>query len=195
MPLTNYSLNKYVAQELADLKSPIAKSIRGEFPNLDGWISTFVLKSIFHFTLPADRAALAFALLRRAQAAIEDYDEACTALGRVVGRESTVSEYFLALRKLESSIAMLYQAYDFARKALSIKLFESGDGTPYQRLNSIYNRSRHPDVTALPSGHLHPVWLKDDGLYTDGARLGFDELENLLRDLGRIAERTSNGNV
>jgi len=195
MPLTGYSLNKYVAQELADLNNPMARSVRGEFPNLDGWILTFILKSIFHFNLPERRAALAFALLRRAQAAIEDYDEASVALSRAARRESTIPEYFHALRKLESSVAMLYQAYDFARKALSIKLFGSGDGTPYQRLNSIYNCSRHPDVTTLPSGHLHPVWVNDDGVYADGAKLGFDELEDLLREIGRIAERTANGNV
>lgn len=193
MPLTNYSLNKYVAQELADLKTPMAKSIREEFPNLDDWVGVFVMKTIFNFSLPQDRAALAFALLRRAQAAIEDYDDACVALLHAVGREKTIPQYFHALRKFESSIAMLYQAYDFARKALSIKLFEPHDGTPYQRLNFIYNRSRHPDVQTLPSDHLHPVWVRDDGVYTDGGTLRFDELEDLLRELGRIAERISNG--
>ncbi len=195
MPLSNYSLNKYVAQELADLKNPCARSVRGEFPNLEAWIPTFVLKSIFQLNLPEGRAALAFSLIRRAQAAIEDYDEACTALSNAAARKSTIPKYFYALRKLESTVAMIYQAYDFGRKALSIKLFEPEDGTPYQRVNLIYNRTRHSDVTTLPPGHLHPVWVKDDGLYTAGGSLGFEELENLLRELGRVAERTSNGNV
>lgn len=195
MPLTNYSLNKYVAQELSDLKNPLARSVRGEFPNLDKWICTFVMKSIFHLDLTEKHTTLAFALIRRAQAAIEDYDEACTALSHTVGRESTITEYFHTLRKLESSVAMLYQAYNFAIKALSIRLFATNDGSNYQRLNSIYNSSRHPDVMKLPSGHLHPVWIKNDGLYTNGTKLRFDELEDMLRELGRIAEYTSNGNI
>jgi hypothetical protein len=73
--------------------------------------------------------------------------------------------------------------------ALSIKLFETNDGTPHQRLNLIYNQSRHTKVSSLPPGHLHTVWLQNDGIYTDGAALRFDELEDLLRQMGRIAER------
>jgi hypothetical protein len=195
MPLSNYALDTFVAQKLSELTAPSATSVAQEFPGLDTWLTTFVLKTIFHLSLPQDRAALAFALLRRAQAAIEDYDDACAALRPIVERQKTVSEYFRALRKLEGAIAMLYQAYDFAMKGLGIKLFEPDDGTPYQRLNLLYNRSRHTNVSTLPPGHLHTVWLQNDGVYTDGATLRFDELEDLLRDLGRIAERTSTGDA
>jgi hypothetical protein len=90
---------------------------------------------------------------------------------------------------------MLCQAFNFARKALRIKLFEPNDGTPQERLNLIYNRSRHTNVSSLPPGHLHTVWLQNDGIYTDGAALRFDEFEELLRELGRIAEGTLTGNA
>lgn len=195
MPLSEYALNTYVAQELGDIRTPVAQSVRDEFPNLENWIASFIIKSIFHFTVPANQTALAFALMRRAQAAIEEYHEACAALALVARRERTIGSYFKALRKLESTVTMLYQAYDYGRKALSVKLFESGDGTPYQRLNAIYNRSRHPDVTQLPPGHLHPVWARNDGIYTDGTKLEYQEIEALLREIGRIAESIANGNA
>ncbi|MEO8628990.1 MAG: hypothetical protein ABI612_12925 [Betaproteobacteria bacterium] len=192
MPLSNYAFDKFVAQELSELTAPTAISVLHEFPSIDGWLQTFILKNMLERNLPHKHAALAFALLRRAQAAIEDYDDACAALKLVVQRQTTISQYFRLLRKVEATIASLYQAFDIARKPLQSDIFEPNDGTPYQRLNCIYNRSRHVNTLSLPAGHLHPVWLQNDGLYTDGAFLRFDELEQQLRDLGRIAERVSN---
>jgi len=193
MPLSNFALDTFVAQKLSELTAPTATSVAKEFPGLDAWLTTFVLNTIFRLNLPQDRTALAFALLRRAQAAIEDYDDACGALLLVVERQKTVSQYFRALRKFEVAIAMLYQAFDFGRKALRSKLFEQKDGTPYERLNLIYNDSRHTDVSSLPLGHLHAVWLQNDGIYTHGVALRFGELEDLLREMGRIAEQISAG--
>ncbi len=195
MPLTNYALDKYVGQGFSSLKMPNTKSVRGEFPNLDSWIPIFIRQSIFHRNLSDDRKAFAFALIRRAQAAIEDYDEACVTLTYIIRGENIISKYFHALRKIESSVAQLYQAFDFARKALSQDIFEKNDGTVIQRLNSIYNDSRHPDVTKLPPGHLQPVWIHDDGFCTINARLGFDEFESLLRLIGKNVDRISNGDA
>jgi hypothetical protein len=195
MPLTKFGLDTFVAQKLSELTAPTATSVSKEFPGLDTWLTTFVLKTIFHLNLPQARVALGFALLRRAGAAIEDYDEACATLRPVVERQRTVSQYFRALRKFEGAITMLYQAFDFGRKALGTKLFEESGGSPLQRLNLIYNRSRHTDLSSLPAGHLHPVWLQDDGIYTDGAALRFSEIEELLRQLGRIGERVSTGDA
>jgi hypothetical protein len=195
VPLSNFALDSFVSQKLSELNAPTATSVAKEFSSLDTWLNTFVLQTIFNFSPSQDRIALAFALLRRAQAAIEDYDEACIALLSIAQRSKTVSEYFRALRKIENTIAMIYQAFNFGRRALGIKLFEEGDGTPHQRLNYIYNRSRHADLKSLPPRHLHTVWLQNDGIYTDGVTLRFDELEDLLRQLGAIAEKISTGNA
>jgi hypothetical protein len=108
MPRSNFGLDTFVAQKLSALTAPTATSVAEEFSGLDTWLPTFVLKTIFHLHLPQDRAALAFTVLRRTQAAIEDYDDACAALRLVVGRQRTVSQYFRALRKFEGAVAMLY---------------------------------------------------------------------------------------
>lgn len=87
------------------------------------------------------------------------------------------------------------QSLDLARKALEYQLFTQGDGSPYERLNRIYNKGRHSNPEVLPAGQLHAVWIKNDGLYTDGNNLTFDELRVLILDIGRIADKLAKGEL
>jgi hypothetical protein len=74
-------------------------------------------------------------------------------------------------------------------------LFTQGDGSPYERLNLLYNKDRHSDPAKLPEGHLHAVWIKNDGLYADGANLTFDELRELVHEIAGIADKLAKGIV
>jgi hypothetical protein len=195
MPLSMYALDTFVAQDLSQLTECRPAPIAPEFPDYSSWLSSFVLNWIFRISLPKDKAALAFALIRRAEGAIGDYEEARTELASLVAGGRSISLYFRCLRRFESTVAMLYQSLDFVRRALGIKLFDPGDGSPYERLNLIYNKSRHSDPETLPTGQLHAVWIKNDGLYADGANLTFDELRDLVRDIGRIADKLAKGEV
>jgi hypothetical protein len=90
---------------------------------------------------------------------------------------------------------MLCQSLYFVRKALGFDLFKKDDGSTYERLSLIYNNSRHSNPEKLPAGQLHAVWIKNDGLHTDGANLTFDELHDLLREFGGIADKLAKGEV
>jgi len=37
------------------------------------------------------------------------------------------------------------------------------------------------------------MWLRNEGLFTDGAYLTFDELRDLVREAARIADKLSQG--
>jgi len=195
MPLSMYALDNFVSQDLSQLTECRADEIVKEFPDCSSWLTSFVLNWIFRIPLPKDKAALAFALIRRAEGAIEDYEEARRHLSSLVAGGRSVSLYFRCLRKFESTVALLYQSLDFMRRALGISLFSPGDGSPYERLNLIYNKARHSDPQTLPAGQLHAVWIKNDGLYAEGANLTFGELHELLRDVGRIADKLAKGDV
>jgi hypothetical protein len=106
-----------------------------------------------------------------------------------LSEEKTVSGYFKALRHLENLTAAIYQGYDFGRKALKKDFFKSGDGRAGERLNLVYNKSRHPDPNTVPTGDLHLVWIANGGLHTQGAHVTFDEFGEFLRDMGGIATR------
>jgi hypothetical protein len=194
MPLSFYALDTFVAQDLSQLTECRAAPVADEFPDSATWLSTFVLNSIFITPLADDKKALAFALIRRAEGAISDYEEARAHLAALVaGDRKNISLYFRCLRRFESTVAMVWQALEYGMNALSMKLFSKGDGTPYQRLNQIHNNGRHTKPETLPAGQLHAVWIKNEGLVTDGASLTFDELRDLVRQIARIADRIAKG--
>ena len=197
MPLSMYALDNFVAQDLSQLTECRAAPVASEFPDCASWLSSFVLNWIFRIPLTKEKAALAFALIRRAEGAVADYEEAREHLAKLVAgnRSISISLYFRCLRRFESTVGMLYQSLDFVRKALGIQLFAEGDGSPYERLNLLYNKGRHSNPESLPAGQLHAVWIRNDGLHTDGANLTFDELRDLILDIGRIADKLAKGEV
>ncbi|WP_417380624.1 hypothetical protein [Gimesia sp.] len=195
MPLSMYALDNFVAQDLSQLTECRASPVAQEFPDCASWLSSFVLNRILRVPLTKEKAALAFALIRRAEGAVVDYEEARDLLMNIVNGNRSISLYFHCLRRFESSVGMLYQSLDFSRKAVGIQLFTQGDGSPYQRLNYIYNTGRHSNPEALPSGQLHAVWIKNDGLHTDGANLSFEELRDLILAIGRTADKLAKGEI
>ena len=72
--------------------------------------------------------------------------------------------------------------------------FESGDGSPTQRLNGAYNALKHFDANIV-EGHIPdvtaPLWLVNDGIeYADSqgpAKLLFAELVDLMQQLEESA--------
>jgi hypothetical protein len=131
-----------------------------EFPERSHWLNQFVLRRIFHDHVVDDRAGLAFALVRRAEAALDEWELACGAVREGVRRPSA---YFKALRHFESCLASLWQGLDLGRRALGTDLFAKGDGSVFERLNWLYNKARHFDPQSLPAGDLHALWITNDG--------------------------------
>ena len=193
MPLSSYALDNFVSQELSQLTECRVTGVTGEFPDYQSWLSTFVLNWMLRFSLPRKKAALAFAVVRRSEEAITDYEEARELLAKLVSSRKSVSLYFRCLGRFEPTVAMACQALTFAMKALGMKVYEKGDGSLYERLFMIYNKSRHSDPEMLPGGQLHAVWIKNEGLFVDGAYLTFAELGELVHEVGRIADTLSKG--
>jgi hypothetical protein len=193
MPLSFYALDNFVSQELSQLTECRATGVADEFPDYQSWLSTLVLNWVLGSSLPREKAALAFAIIRRAEAAITDYEEARKLLAKLVSSGKSVSLYFRCLARFESTVAMVCQALTFIRKALNIKLYKKGDDSPHERLYEIYNKSRHYNPETLPTGQLHAVWIKNDGLFADGVHLTFAELRELVHEVGRIANTLSKG--
>jgi len=189
MPLSNYSLDNFVAQQMSLLTAPRARSVKAELPSPSTWLSELILNSIFVRPLSIQGRRLAFAWIRRAISAVDSYDEACISLQLLVSHKDSIENFFRALDKIEHALAMTYQANDFGRKALSYPLFAPRDGSVLQRLNELYNISRHADLERLTDGHIHPVWLTNEGVHCATASLEYSEFENVLRELASIASQ------
>jgi hypothetical protein len=131
-------------------------------------------------------AALAFILVRRAEAALDEWELACSAAAQDVRRPSG---YFKLLRHLESCIAALWQGLEFSRRAIGAKLFEKGDGSVYERLNWLYNVGRQFDPQTLTSGDLHRLWITNDGLHSREHSITFVELRDALKFLAGMVDK------
>lgn len=190
MPLTSAGLDTFVSQGLSALTNCSVQSLDADFPKRATWINDFVMRRKFHDHVRDERAALAFVLLRRAEAAIDEWELACSV---VKGKLRSAYVYFKALRHFESCISNLWQGLEFARRSLAMKIFEPGDGSAYERLKQVYNTSRHFDPAKLPAGNLHAVWLTNSGMRTETHEISFAEIREALAMLGRIATKIVEG--
>jgi len=188
MGISNYALDTFVAQDMSKLTQLSIKSLAGEFPNADKWFAQFVLRRIFQAHVPDEKAALAFAVIRRTHAALQEWELASAA---AQGDLRSVGTYFSVLHHLESCISSVWQGLEFARKSLGQDLFKKGDGSTYERINWIYNVSRHFDPEALPQGDTHRVWLSDQAMHTREQTVSFDELREAIGMLARVSERVA----
>jgi len=174
MPLSHYALDTFVSQDLSKLTSCAPQSLASEFPERSCWLNQFVLRLIFHDHIAELRAALAFVLVRRAEAAIDEWELACEAARQGVQKPSG---YFKTLRHLENC------------RALATDLFTKGDGSVYERLNWLYNKGRHFDPQALPQGDLHALWLTNDGFHSREHAITFEEMREALKVLGGMVDK------
>jgi hypothetical protein len=71
-------------------------------------------------------------------------------------------------------------------------LFKKGDGTTLQRLNLLYNRSKHLpkaiNSDQIGHGSTLAVWLTNDGLRCLDGHLTFEELAEILEELARWSD-------
>ena len=189
MGLSNFALDRFVSQQMASL-SWTSRSIASEFPNYETWLDEFVLRRIFQNHVPDERAALALAMIRRAVGAIAEWELMCVVAKGNLRKPST---YFELLRHCEACMTASCQALNFGRRSLGTKLFEKGDASVFERLNVLYNESRHVDPDTLPSGTLHAVWLADQSLCSTRCSVTFDELEGVVTSLARTARTITAG--
>ena len=121
---------------------------------------------------------MAFAEYSRAVECLEDL---------VGGGQGRWSPYYRTLYYFEAAIAQLYLAYDNMRKKLGQNDFKSGDGSELDRLNRVFNASKHHIATSEQA-----VWLTNEGVSTNDGSVTFAELEDRLRQYGRMADQITN---
>ena len=186
MGISNFALDEFVSQDLSKLTACSPQSLASEIPDREHWFGQFVLRRIFHNHVSGEKAALAFALLRRTDAAIDEWELACAASRENLRQPAA---YFKLLRHLENCVAQLWQGLEFGRKAIGKDLFQKNDGSVFARLSWVYNVSRHFNPDSLRPGELHRIWVANDGLQTREQALLFDEIREKIKLLARIVDK------
>jgi hypothetical protein len=190
MQPTNYLLDNFIAHRLSELTVCGAPELAQEAK----WLNTFILKTVFHFSLPPKTRAYLFNFLRRTEAASAAYVEARRQLiEHLETPRNVVSPHFLSLAQFEVCIAQCYQGYELLARAAQSKLYEPGDDSAEEKLQTVYVDSKHMDrmihgeklTESAPSG----IWITNSGLESSRGAISFEELHGLLTDMHRLAEK------
>ena len=134
-----------------------------------------------------------FAILRRGQMALIEHENGRRALQDYAGgNKNRISVYFRSLYHFEIAINLTYQAHDLFMKITKTRLFNKNDGSQLERLNRIYNVSKHLEPSTIPNSYLHAVWLSNEGICISSAILKFEELADMVKDICKLADKLSN---
>lgn len=192
MPLSLYSLDKFVSQKLSEFTSVDFVDVKKKYDQSNHWLANFILNSIFINQINNKEKQFFFVFIRRSEMAFIEYENCQHELNIFLSnRTSNVTSYFRGLYHAELTLSNLYQAYSAFMKFSGEKLFESGDGSEIQKLNYLYNVSKHVGFDLLPENNLHPIWLNNDGIHCTDHTLTWKELANILDDVGGFADKLS----
>lgn len=202
-----FVLDQYVAPK----SSALAKCLAPEVPKLPDYFGSFFLNNIFTEQLPERTLSLTNVFLRRFVNAVQDYRNARKEMLRCVAAlpcsNAMVRAYMRALSYFEACVVntnLALKAHDTVGKLWDPnepRTFERGDGSPWQRLNTVYNALKHFDDNMakgyVPPDVFTPMWLMADGIECAGsegeAKLHFTELIDLHRELEKDARWISEG--
>jgi hypothetical protein len=197
VPLSNYSIDTFVAPHLSELTSVGAPDLRGCTEEYGHWVNNFILNTIFRVRLKERNRQLVLYFLRKVEGAFQEYHEGRDFLASYLQkRNEAVSAYFHALRHFEVAASLAYQAYDTVRTMVQEKLFTQDDGSPLQRLNRLQNISKHANKElgrgGIPDNLSVPIWLTNTAIECHDTVLSFSEFAELMEELARLAEVLSN---
>ena len=201
-----YVLDRLVAPKCSGLTACLAP----ELPEPSNYYASFYLNNIFVTGVPDKLRSPIIVFLRRFANAVRDYragrEQMLECVAVLQHSNAMVQGYLAALSNFESAIVNTYLAL-MSHGAVGRLLdpnfprpFQSGDGSPPQRLNAAYNALKHFNDNiekGIVPDDATPVWLLDDGIESVGShgqsKLRFEELVELLRDLEKDARYLSEG--
>jgi hypothetical protein len=200
LPLTAYSLDKFVAPHLSELTCVGAPDVSDCSEHYSRWVNALILNSIFRVKIEDRYRMLSMQFLRKTDGTLQEYHEARDYLARYLADSGqAVSAYFHALRHFEASLILAYQAYEALRYMVQERLFEQDDDSPLQRLNRLQNITKHAcqelERGDLPKDLSLPIWLTDSAVECHDSSLSWSEFADLLTELARVADVVANPTI
>lgn len=198
---TNHALDHAFAPKLSQLYICGADALESSALQRSGWLSKYILTTLFTMPLADPMRQLGFSLIRRADHAAQEYERGREELAGYIATEprERIVRYSRSLSYFETAIAATYQCWAIVRMLHPDRpsLFEPADGSDIERMNMIYNASKHLDERlirgqAAEESTLH-IWLTNDGIETKFTQITFVEFRDLIDSLCRIADKLANG--
>jgi hypothetical protein len=192
-------LNRFGAPDLSKLTECGAKALPTPPDFLSAAIWNYIAKlvhpdtSVLHLDL---------ALLRRTNAATEEYSEGRKHLLRYVEGigigEHRLNAYLTALTHFEQCLGAIWQAAEVFNKmehrvqghnSQKLTLYQTGDNSDLERINKLNNIVKHFNAEQAQRTST-PIWITDTGLQSADSTLTFNELHENVMSLQEAARET-----
>jgi hypothetical protein len=191
VPFTKAAVELFISKKAAEVTRCGASDVQLQVPEYEHWLAIAGLSMIFNDFPPEEIRPFAINFIRRIDAAYAEYGLARQqVLELVKDGNGRWSPYFRALHHFEVTISQLYMAMDSVRKKANHNFFNSGDGSFEEKLNRIYNASKHQ----IAQVEL-PVWFSDTGVCTSKATLLFEEIEDYMLKMAGVVKGLHNREV
>lgn len=185
MPLTHYSLDKFVAPKLSLLTTCGMPQI--EFPEVP--FGAVILNQIFARPRPPKQIRLLTNMFRWMDAAFVGYAGARESLSTyTIVPRGKLRDYYRAVLRIEQCLAATDHAGVLAHDLFGLagkQYYEQCDGSPRERLRELYVASKHIDGKIRQRGGLRddatlPIWLTNEGIESKNYTLYFNELAGFM---------------
>lgn len=185
--------DEFFAPNLSAFKTANIPDMSQRDHQSEAWLVGFSHNSMLRGRASSPDHEYRFTFLRRAVIAFAEHADARMYTLRYLGftDEFRPATYYAALYHWEQFLGASWHALDTMTTMYGPKVFTKKDATAPQRLNSLYNQSRHA-ASCIASGHMPssgplPMWLDNDGLRSVDSDLSFAETADVLVFLGEWA--------
>jgi hypothetical protein len=185
MPLSNYSLDTFVAPKM----SLLTECGMPELEPLASALPSVVLNRIFVAPLPEKPAQLIVNIIRKVEIAFQEYRLAREALVAHTAKSiKGIASYFLALGYVEQCLAATHQSICMLIPKDQRSNFPSD--SPEDKIRRLYNTSKHVDerITEgkLLEGSTIAIWLTNAEIESSDCVLQMKELHELLEECRKL---------
>ena len=176
-------MSKFTSATLPDLSAIDSEQ--------EHWLANYILNSILRVNVQSPERQRLFNFLRRSHSAFEEYAAARELTLRYLAEPEGKLGYLKAMGHWEALLGYTWQAYRLILPAKFGNLYEKGDESFFERLNNLYNKSKHADGAILDGKYLEDsplcVWLTNEGLKSTDELVTFEEVVETLTQLAQLA--------
>ena len=170
MMMSDNFKHRYVAPEVSTFTTAEIPELSDVSREQTHWLLNFILNSAIRVRVDDSTRSTLFNFLRRTEAAFREYAEARSrTLAHLSDpRPNAVSDYIRAIDHWEQFLLQADRAWTVSVRGQPV-LFAKNDGSVLQRLNYLYNLTKHLDSAirsnppVMPSEGTMPMWLRNDG--------------------------------
>lgn len=176
-------MSKFTSATLPDLSAIDSEQ--------EHWLANYILNSILRVNVQSPERQRFFNFLRRSHSAFEEYAAARELTSIYLADPERKIGYLKAMGHWEALLSYIWQAYRLILPAKFGNLYEKGDESFFERLNNLYNKSKHAEGAILDGKYFEDsplcVWLSNEGLHSTDEMVTFEEVVETLTQLAQLA--------